>query len=49
MTFIFAVEAITKIIVYGLIFNGKDSYLRLAWNLIDLTVVITSVGSFFAP
>lgn len=32
-----------KIIVFGLVFNGPDSYLRGAWNIIDIFVVIVGI------
>ena len=32
-----------KIIVYGLAFNGKGSYLRRAWNILDIFVVIVGI------
>ena len=32
-----------KIIVHGLAFNGKGSYLRGAWNILDIFVVIVGV------
>ena len=40
LTIIFIIEAILKIMAYGLIFH-ENSYLRIGWNLIDLLVVIT--------
>jgi hypothetical protein len=49
MTAIFTIEAVAKIIVFGFLFNGKQSYLKTAWNIIDFFTVITSVGSYFAP
>lgn len=42
---IFAFEAFAKIIAFGLIFCGKDSYLRNGWNFIDFVVVILSIVS----
>jgi hypothetical protein len=48
MNVVFTVEAATKIIVFGFLFNGKQSYLRTAWNIIDFFTVVTSVGSYFA-
>ena len=32
-----------KIIVFGLVFNGPDSYLRGAWNILDIFVVIVGI------
>ena len=40
LTIIFIIEAILKIMAYGLILH-ENSYLRVGWNLIDLVVVIT--------
>ena len=39
----FAVEASLKIIAYGMILNGKDSYLRDAWNILDFIIVVFSL------
>jgi len=46
MTIIFTIEAITKIIVSGFLFNGKKSYLRSVWNFIDFLTVAISLVSF---
>jgi hypothetical protein len=46
---IFALEAIIKIIVFGLLFNGKQSYLRSLWNIIDFMTVVTSTISLATP
>ena len=43
ITSLFALEAVLKIIVYGLIFNGPESYLRVSWNIMDILIVIFSV------
>ena len=32
-----------KILVLGLAFNGPNSYLRGAWNILDIFVVIVGV------
>lgn len=48
MTAIFTLEAIFKIIVHGLLINGKDSYLRVLWNLIDFLTVLISIGSYIS-
>lgn len=47
MTAVFLFESVIKIIVYGLVFNGKDSYLRSAWNMMDMIIVIFAVVSLF--
>ena len=44
MTFI--VEAILKILAYGFIMNGKDSYLRSFGNILDFLIVIVSIVDF---
>ena len=45
MTAVFTSEMILKIITYGLIINGKQSYLRNTWNMVDCTIVIVSLIS----
>jgi hypothetical protein len=46
LTFIFLIEAVLKIIVNGFLFNGRHSYLRGGWNLLDFIIVIFSILSF---
>lgn len=46
MTAIFTLETLAKIIAYGFVVNGPDSYLRVGWNLIDFVVVISSLISY---
>lgn len=48
MTFIFFFEATFKIIAKGFIINGKKSYLRSYWNMLDFIIVVFSVISVFA-
>ena len=43
ITAIFVIEAATRIIVYGFIFNGKASYMKSGWNVFDFSIVIISV------
>ena len=43
MTAIFTIEAVLKIIESGFIMNGKPSYLRSGWNVIDFTIVFTAL------
>ena len=38
-SFIFLLETILKVISFGLLFNGSDSYLRNKYNIIDLRVI----------
>ena len=45
MTTIFVIEALAKIIAFGFLINGKDSYLRSPWNVMDLIIVIFSIVS----
>jgi hypothetical protein len=42
---IFATEALLKIIMLGFLLNGKKSYLRNSWNILDFAIVIFSVFS----
>ena len=43
VTMIFTFEMSTKILSQGLIINGKDSYLRDAWNVLDFIIVMFSL------
>ena len=45
MTVIFSLEALLKIITFGFLLNGKKSYLRDTWNLLDFTIVILAIVS----
>ncbi len=45
-TSIFALEAVVKIVVFGLLFNGPESYFRTVWNLLDSFVVGISLVSY---
>ena len=44
-TFVFTYEAILKIITHGFLFNGKYSYLRNPWNILDFIIVIFALIS----
>lgn len=46
MTSVFSFEAIIKISVFGFLFNGKKSYLRELWNVLDIFVVTVSLLSY---
>lgn len=46
MTAVFTIEMILKIVAYGLIINGKKSYLRVGWNILDFIVVVCSLTSY---
>jgi membrane-anchored protein YejM (alkaline phosphatase superfamily) len=45
ITAFFICESVIKIIVYGLLFNGEDSYLRVSWNIMDFIIIIFSLIS----
>jgi hypothetical protein len=36
-------QAIMKIITLGFVFNGRNSYLRSAWNALDLFVALIGI------
>ena len=40
LTGIFSIEAILKIITAGFWFNGKTSYLRDNWNILDFIIIV---------
>ena len=42
----FALEALLKIVAFGLFFNRNVAYLKNGWNVIDITVVVISLISF---
>ena len=43
LTTLFTLECLINIILFGLIFNGKSSYARDPWNIMDLTIVLFSL------
>jgi hypothetical protein len=45
ITAIFTVECILKVISYGFVRNGEDSYLRSGWNILDFLIVVVSLVS----
>lgn len=45
MTTIFLIETLLKMIAFGFMTNGRNSYLRSPWNLLDFTVVLLSMIS----
>ena len=45
VSYIFLVECLTKIVVYGFLFNGSQSYIRNPWNILDFIIVATSMAS----
>ena len=42
-TTIFCLEAILKIVTFGFLLNGGESYIRDAWNILDFIIVLFSV------
>lgn len=42
-TVVFIVECFLKILTYGLLYNGRQSYLRIPWNRLDFAIVIFSI------
>jgi hypothetical protein len=44
-TIIFIAECLMKIVTFGFLFNGKNSYLRKPWNVLDFIIVILSIIS----
>ena len=45
VTALFTIELIVKIVASGLLFNGKNSYLRVPANILDFFIVIISITS----
>lgn len=45
LTVFFFIEALFKIIAYGFLLNGENSYMRNGWNIMDFIIVIFSVIS----
>lgn len=43
LTIVFAIEAMLKIVAFGLINNGKQSYFNSLFNILDFFIVIISV------
>lgn len=42
-TVIFTVEAVMKIIAFGFVSNGEDSYMQSTWNIFDFILIITTI------
>ena len=49
ITVLFTFEVIVKVVSYGLIFNGDQSYLKNPWNRLDFAIVIVSIISLAMP
>lgn len=45
LSFTFLFELLIKVIVLGFAFNGDDSYMRNAWNIMDFVIVFFSMVS----
>lgn len=45
ITTIFCLESALKIIHYGFLFNGVQSYLKISWNIMDFVIVCFSILS----
>jgi len=43
ITYVFIVEMVIKIIVFGLFTNGPKSYLKSGWNILDCIIVLISI------
>ena len=43
MTGAFTLEALFKIITLGFLFNGKSSYLKDPWNILDFIIVVSAL------
>ena len=48
LSVIFILECVLKILAWGLIFNGNESYLRNWWNVIDFAIVAFSILSLLS-
>lgn len=44
----FCIEALLKIIAAGFACNGRQSYIRNAWNILDFTIVISALTGIIA-
>jgi len=38
---------VVKVISFGFLCNGADSYIRDNWNMIDFTIVMISILAYF--
>ena len=47
MTAVFTIEMILKVITWGFIANGAQSYLKTWWNVLDFLVVVISLVDNF--
>ena len=44
MTVIFTLECTINIILFGLYFNGPESYLKNSWNKMDAFIVVLAIS-----
>lgn len=47
ISIIFLIEVLLKIMAFGFLFNGPDSYLRDGWNIIDFSIAVVSIAATF--
>jgi voltage-dependent calcium channel L type alpha-1D len=45
VTSIFTIELLLKVVVYGFMFNGPESYMLNPWNIMDFIIVCFSLIS----
>ena len=45
MTFLFTFECVINIVLYGLLLNGPESYLKNSWNIMDALIVVIAIVS----
>ena len=45
---LYSVEMVLKILGLGLIFSGKESYLRDPWNILDFIIVMSAYATIFS-
>jgi hypothetical protein len=43
-TIIFCFEFVVKVVYFGFMFNGSNSYIRNSWNILDFIIVSFSVN-----
>mmetsp|Transcript_39313 Transcript_39313/g.37757 ORF Transcript_39313/g.37757 Transcript_39313/m.37757 type:complete len:228 (+) Transcript_39313:568-1251(+) len=48
-TCLFGIEAVLKIMAFGFLLNGKQSYLRNYWNILDFIIIFFSIISISFP
>ena len=45
MTVIFTLECVINIVLFGLLLNGEESYLKSSWNKMDAFIVVLAIVS----